>query len=379
MIFEYGAKNFCCFKEWVNISFKVSANCPDILNVDRPVTNILCVKGANGSGKTNVLKVISFLAEFCKNSFSYKPDEKIPFETYFNGEEPTEFYLEFESNGITYRYEVVLSENEVISEIFFRKQNRFTKVIERQGTKLIRCAKDFKDLTVVKLRSNASLISTANQYEIASFSPIYAIFSQIVSNVNYFGHLGETIELERASEFYHGNEPIFKFVKNLILRFDKGIKDIEIKSTKLEDGSVEYYPIFIYEVGKKRKVLSYFSQSSGTKSLYLQLSFYKLVLNAGGILALDEFDSKLHPHILPALLKIFTDPKINVNKAQLIFSTHNAEILDLLGKYRTYLINKEDNESYAYRLDEIPGDIIRNDRPLMPIYNSGKIGGVPKI
>jgi len=41
-------------------------------------------------------------------------------------------------------------------------------------------------------------------------------------------------------------------------------------------------------------------------------------------------------------------------------------------------VNKDENKSYSYRLDEIPGDMIRNDRPIEPIYRSGKIGGVPR-
>jgi hypothetical protein len=53
--------------------------------------------------------------------------------------------------------------------------------------------------------------------------------------------------------------------------------------------------------------------------------------------------------------------------------------MDFLGRYRTILVNKENNESYGYRLDEISGDIIRNDRPISPAYNAGKIGGVPHV
>ncbi|HBN27142.1 MAG TPA: hypothetical protein DD405_06715 [Desulfobacteraceae bacterium] len=43
-------------------------------------------------------------------------------------------------------------------------------------------------------------------------------------------------------------------------------------------------------------------------------------------------------------------------------------------KYKTVLINKESSESYGYRLDKIPYDIIRNGRPIVPAYNSGKSG-----
>ena len=46
------------------------------------------------------------------------------------------------------------------------------------------------------------------------------------------------------------------------------------------------------------------------------------------------------------------------------------------------VLTKEDiieNESFLYRLDEIPGDMIRKNRPISPIYNANKIGGKPKI
>jgi hypothetical protein len=76
---------------------------------------------------------------------------------------------------------------------------------------------------------------------------------------------------------------------------------------------------------------------------------------------------------------LFLDPETNPNNAQLLFTTHDSEILNGLGRYRTYLVNKVDNECFAYRLDEIPGDILRNDRPILPAYNEGKIGGIPKL
>ena len=41
--------------------------------------------------------------------------------------------------------------------------------------------------------------------------------------------------------------------------------------------------------------------------------------------------------------------------------------------------SKEDNESFAYRLDELPGDLVRNDRSIVPPYTQGKLGGVPKL
>ena len=67
MLIKFGAKNFFCFKEWAELSFESA-------HKDENATSVLCVKGANASGKTNALKILSFLSHFCTDSFSEKPE-----------------------------------------------------------------------------------------------------------------------------------------------------------------------------------------------------------------------------------------------------------------------------------------------------------------
>ena len=379
MIIKYGAKNYCSFKEWIVVSFELDKNCPEHISEGKSVSNIMCVKGANGSGKTNALKILTFLSDFCQNSFSYKPDDKINVETFFDNDEPTEFFVDFKFDDSVYRYELVVNNKEVLKEVLFRKLRRFTRVIERSNNNIIFTTNEFTGIKIIKLRSNASFISTANQYELEVISPIYRFFSRMLSNVSFWGLPNNNHSIDFISEYYQQHQEIFNFVKAYISKFDEDIKNIEISVRKDEKDKDVYFPMFKYNVGGNLKYLTYYSQSSGTKSLFKQLAEYKLVLMTGGVLILDEFDVYLHPHILPELIRCFVDESINTNDAQLIFTTHNADILDLMSKYRTILINKEDNESYGYRLDEIPGDILRNDRSLLPIYKSGKIGGVPKL
>ena len=97
------------------------------------------------------------------------------------------------------------------------------------------------------------------------------------------------------------------------------------------------------------------------------------------VLALDEFDIDLHPDLIPMLVELFENKELNKNNAQFIFTTHHTSIMDKLGKYKIVMVNKEENESYLYRLDEIPGDILRPDRPITPAYRANKIGGKPRI
>lgn len=125
--------------------------------------------------------------------------------------------------------------------------------------------------------------------------------------------------------------------------------------------------------------LTIYDESSGTQQLFKILYIYWLTLESGGVLALDEFDVHLHALILPKIIELFSNKEINTNNSQLIFTAHNTEVIDFLGKYRAILVNKDGNESYCYRLDELPSGLVRNDRPISPIYTKGKIGGVPKV
>jgi len=379
MLLNYGARNFYCFKEGIEISFELSSNCPQKISKGKSVSNLVCIKGANGSGKTNALKILSFLNNFCTNSFNEKPDQKVLIFSYFGNSHPIELYCDFKIDDISYSYEVSLNENNIISESITRTKKRTITIFKREGNELKGCIKEFSELKKIKLRSNASIISTANQYEITGVHPIYRFFLRITSNVNWSGRENFQRDHQYVSKFYNNNQSALEFSVNIIKISDLGINDIFIFERKDEKGKKFFFPIFEHDADVKDNQLTFYDQSSGTKELYVILPYYKQILDTGGVLILDEFDINLHPHILPLLIKLFDDEKTNPHNAQMVFSTHHDSIIDYMGKYRTIIVNKEKSESYAYRLDEIPGDILRNDRPIGPIYNAGKIGGVPKV
>lgn len=380
MLLEFGAKNFYNFKEGFEISLKLQQACPEKFSHNKEYATILGLKGANASGKTNALKALSFLADFCCNSFNLKPDESIQIESFFRNSEPVEFFIVFKEKKIEYRYELSLTNKEVISEVLYRKEKKQISIIDRNTDSFKYIHPDYKDLGGIKLRKNASLISTAFQYEVKVIKIFYVFFHNFLSNISSDGmNTWISNSLEKISEYYFRNPGVFDFVKNILIKSDLGINEIKIEEKTNEIGIKKYYPNFGHKVGNKIYYLPYVNQSSGTKALYKQLWSYETILRIGGILVLDEFDIYLHPDILPTLIKLFDDKKTNSKNAQLIFTTHNSDIMDKLSKYRTVLIRKEENESYLYRLDEIPGDILRNDREISPIYKSGKIGGVPRL
>ena len=379
MLLKFGARNFACFKEGIEISLELGAKCPATISRGNSVANLLCVKGANGSGKTIALKVLAFLQEFCCNSFNNKPNADILIDSFFMNNDPIDIFCDFKFNSTKYRYELCLTRGGIISEKLSRKVNRLSTVLERKGNNLTNCIKEFGEINKIKLRTNASLISTAHQYEIASISPSYQFFNSIITNFSWFGRAGFSTNYRKLSEYYKNNPPVLKKAIKIIKECDMGIADIKINKATDEDGNKYYYPIFHHDVNIKNNWLTYFSQSLGTQTLFISIPYYIHTLSNGGVLVMDEFDTDFHPRILPKIVSFFDNEKMNVKNSQMIFSTHNTDILEYMGKYRTVLINKESSESYGYRLDEIPGDIIRNDRLIAPVYKSGKIGGVPRL
>lgn len=379
MLLEFALKNFFSFKEGARISFKVNENCPDDVSSEQGFVNIMGIKGANGSGKTNILRAFSFVSDFCVKSFTAPPDKTLGVKQFFGSKKPSEFLVEFIFKKIQYVYELKVDNKRVYYESLHRKLKRKTKLFERINDEVVFTTEEFSPLKTIKLRSNASIISIAHNHELLLTEDIYEYFSAWGGNVTYLGLNAGGPSIYTIAKALKDDPDELKFIKDFITSCDGGVSDIIIREVVREDGDKVFVPVFIHQHSGKNNRISHITESSGTKSLFKYLLYYRIILNDGGVLIMDEFDINLHPHILPKLLNLFENPKININGAQIIFSTHNGEILDALGRYRCYLVNKEDNESYTYRLDEIPGDVLRNDRSIVLAYNRGDIGGVPRI
>jgi uncharacterized protein len=382
LLLEFGFKNFYSFKEGIEISFKLDSNCPKSVSKGKNYTNVLCIKGANGSGKTNVLRGLSFLSDFCCNSFNSKPSARIPFESFSRSKKPTEFFVEFVQGDTTYFYETAMTMDSILSERISRRKGDNGKRIEilTRNNNEIHTINELDILEKMKLRDNASVISIANQYGHEHLKDLYDFFDNITCNVTFSGLTERPIDINRLSRHLKKDKKMLNKLTDFITKCDVGISDIKIIKLENDNTSNETFtPVFIHELEGKTFPISELSESSGTKALYRLLPLLFSALENGGLLVIDEFGTHLHPHILPKLIDLFLEAKTNRKGAQLLASTHDAEVLNTLGRYRTVLVNKVKNESFGYRLDQIPGDILRNDRPILPAYNDGKIGGIPKI
>lgn len=380
MILEYGVKNFLSFREGATVSFRLDGNVPDHIAEGRDSATILCVKGANGSGKTHLLKGLAFIANFASKSFSTDPEAEIAVDTHFQSNEPAEFYAEFiAADQITYIYELAVTKKAVLHEALYQKKKRKTKLFERNGS-TVSAIKRLAEIETLNYRNNASVISTLHQHKNREFESVYSLFYNTIFNVSQAGFREQRgFDLGSVSQFCSEHPRALEFISAFIKDCDVGISKITISSDEGEDGKKKYFPIFHHLVGENEFPVHLPTESNGTKYLFRMLLAHMMALATGSIFIADEFDIYLHPDILPKIIELYINKDANDRGAQLLFSAHNADILDICGKYRTVLVNKEHNASYSYRLDELPGDILRNDRSISAPYKEGKLGGVPRI
>lgn len=198
-------------------------------------------------------------------------------------------------------------------------------------------------------------------------------------NVGYSGYNSvDYYDYHAVAKRYHILPDIFEKVKQTIKKYDTGVDTIEILDKSDESGNVYYYPVFIHENNKGEKLpLLFEMESKGTQTLFRILLNFFVTLHNGSVLVLDEMDEYLDPEILPHLLNFYITEKENPKHVQLICTLHTPDILDISGKYRTYIFKKIKNESVCYRLDELKK--LRNDRSITKEFKKHLIGGYPEI
>jgi AAA15 family ATPase/GTPase len=394
MIKSFSIKNFQSFKEPVQVSFEQGKLTPNdqrsfIAPGEAKLSKAIAVIGANASGKTTLIKSLGFLYWFMKESFHMKIDETIPVAPHFSlPAEATEFELEFFFQDQEWKYKLVVTHERVLSESLHKKQTRsysyvFTRDWDASSKSYLIKQQHFGMLQreAEKVRENASLISTAAQYEV----PLAVDLKHLgfYTNTHVYGrqHMNDS-QIYAAADFYANNEPIRAQMVKLLTDWDFGLSDLRIEKKSVTDENGEsneiYAPYGIHKVNDQEIKLFIKLESSGTQGAYLLLGRILPALESGGLVVIDELEADLHPHMLTPILDLFFSTKTNPKNAQIIFTCHSIEVLSLLHKSQIMLVEKNKQcHSDAWRLDTVKG--VRNDDNLYAKYMAGAYGAIPHL
>ncbi len=394
MIHSFTLHNFQSFRDPVHVSLALNQHAPQdgrsfVAPSGDRLSKALAIVGANGSGKTALIKGLAFIHWFISDSFHTRPDEPIAINPHFASPgELSEFEVEFEMHGKPWRYRLAASSERVHAESLYVKQTRtysyvFTRQWEPGLNRYVIKQQQFGMLQkeAEKVRENASLISTAAQYQV----PLAVQLTQrlLRSNLNVLGRKPiDHDQLLKVSQFYARNEHLRKRMARLLSQWDLGLSDVRLQKQTItrDNGETEdvYLPFGIHRVGEAEHALVFFHESSGTQGAFLLLSRLLPVLEAGGLAVIDELEADLHPHMLVPILDLFFSGNTNPHNAQLVFTCHSMEVLSLLHKAQVVLVEKGgDCCSDAWRLDTVKG--VRSDDNLYAKYMAGAYGAVPQL
>ncbi|RZI77289.1 MAG: ATP-binding protein, partial [Rubrivivax sp.] len=332
---------------------------------------------------------VLFVCWFVSHSFAAEPAAPLPFEPHAASVgEPSEFEVELDVEGQFMRYTLRCTPQRVLHEALYARHERMRYVFVREWNEA-KQAYDVKQQDfgfapseARKVRQNASLIATAAQYGVPMAQRLGD--SQIWSNIRQSGRVvNDASQLIQAATHFARHEPQRRQLVRLLSAWDLGLNDVQVRELEAAqpDGKTDKFwlPFGLHcAAGGTSFELPFTQESSGTQGALVLLSRLLPALATGGFAVIDEFENDLHPHMLEPILDLFASPVTNPQGAQLLFTCHALEVLNLLHKSQVTLVEKsEDNQSSAWRLDSVEG--IRSDDNQYAKYMAGAYGGVPQL
>lgn len=361
------------------------------------------ILGANASGKSNILKAIHALKWIVRRSGTNEEGSAIaPYEPYRLNEDnismPVEFQIEFViPSGLRYRYEVSFDEHRIITETLYS----FTK--RQRALVFVRTPTD--NWETIKFGGtykggNRRISFFPNQAYLSKAGNDAGAPESIREIARYFRSIIviDTTDHLRASSFYE-NKDNLNIVTSLLGLVDTGIDEITAEENQsLGDMSFpaempdEVREVFI---NANKLSFSFWSKaesgekvsfdeleiSDGTRKLFELMPVILTGLRRGVPVIMDELDGHLHTSIVSMLLDIFNDTETNPRGSQLIFTTHDTNILDSnkLRRDQAWLVSKVNGASNLMALDAFDKKIIRSDSPFEKFYLDGRFGAVPSV
>jgi AAA15 family ATPase/GTPase len=388
------------------------------------ILNAIGIYGNNASGKTNLLLSVSLLDKLVHLSARTSSTTPLPFDPFLLregwAEKPTKFEITFLEGGNRYRYGLEFNKEEVLKEWLYRKgSSREVELFIREGD-VIDVSSGFNgnsktlDAAVEATRKNALFLSMCDMLNVEEAKTIFGWFKRL----NMFNGLN-TEELMINTFSLLDVQPFGELIRKYFLHLNIGITDFHTISKDFDPGDLpESLPdseraTWIARLqGKKgfniisshayydaagRPTGSFVNweldkkESSGTNKAF-QISghiFWTLV--HGGVLIIDEIEAKLHPLMTLDIINLFLSKDTNPNQAQLVFATHDTNLLSSSKLRRDQIYFAKKNTWESTELDSL-SDILyvgsndpeklekeRPDRDKEKRYMEGRYKAIPEF
>ncbi len=367
-VLKIQASGLKLFKKEIEIDFyakqRVSSDKNEMLtNVfsNIYINNVVSMVGINASGKTTILKVISFALQLLKN----EPINTIECNEILEGlEEHDEviFNIFFiSSDGKLSRLKSIIKTNRFKSELKNELKNKYFISNETLWTKSINTVRSKNDLFDFSNISPAQERKEDELFLLDDVSVMIAYNKKLNNSLNVIDSIDWTN--------FNGLRVLGNFPLGLVQFLDPSIEHLkckEIENDKKIEIRLKFYnkkEIVVYSPLEISKYLS-----SGTvKGINVFMTAIH-ILQEGGYLIIDELENHFNKEIVSTLIRFFMDNEINTTGAVLIFSTHYVELLDIFERNDNIYITKNTGGINIENLSDI---LKRNDVKKSELFQSG--------
>ena len=370
----------------------------------------LSVYGANSSGKSNLVNALSVMVYIIARSHMWPSNQQLPYDPFLlrEGYREKETVLEatFLVGDIRYRYGFAYDKNSILREWLMRKSvGREVNLFSREN--------DTIDVTA-GLKGNSKNISAAidatkdNGLFLSALDALN--IEEAKEIIRWFGNVKvisglhpEQYKLQTISMLENPQEA--RIVKDYLGSLSLNIKDVGLRKRENDvpgvfQGLMSYVVTAFHTYYDKDKqptqepvVWDWDSRESSGSTKALNLSGAILsTLKSGGVLVIDEIEAFMHPIMTLKTIELLLDRETNKKNAQIVFATHDTNLLSSahLRRDQIYFAEKNEWEStelyslsdFKYITQKDGQELSERERPDADKegrYIEGRYGAIPLL
>ncbi len=372
--------------------------------------------GANASGKSNILQAMAFMRKVVLNKIKVMQSTDMlphdPFRLNISTQDASsKFEIVCFIGNIKYRYGFEADATTVYSEwLYADEKGKEAKLFYRDAEDEEYVNPAFKEGYVFFDKKNSKINISKNQLFIWKCDQNNGDIAKSILNwfnnfnmIDGLDHTGYSNYTIKKMEDEHFKNEIVKLVKtadigidDIALReevvpadvFDKLPLPEELKKKIVEDGGLMELSINTYHAkyddGNNIAGRAIFEldneESLGTRKFFKMSAPILNTIEEGKVLIIDELDASLHPMLTMHLIRLFNDKKINTKNAQLIFATHDTNLLKphIFRRDQIWFTEKDKyGSTHLYSLAQFKN--VRQKEDFEKQYIQGKYGAVPYL
>lgn len=384
MLIQFTIENHRSIRNSAVISFAASKDSSfreNLLHPDKKKVLLpaIAIYGANAAGKSNVLHAMKTMKNMIVgDAAKLLKGQKLPWEPFGGNTDPTAFETVFMYHGVRYAYGFSFDENRIHTEYLYYWPNGREALIFSRDHGVYEFRENVNEQTALSNRTpdNKLYLVSSNDWNLPQTEKAYMWFFEKLT----FLMEEEPARSETVGQILSSDAKKMRILKELMLA-DLGISDVSIKSISgnapvittthriiHEDGSIEHFQLRMDQ------------ESAGTQRFFARIGGWLQALDQGALLLVDEIEDSLHPLLTKRFIEMIQDQNVNVNGAQLLFTTHDAMLLDLKFFRRDQIwFAEKDDKTCATELYSLASFSPRKGEDVRKGYLRGRFGAVPFI